>query len=63
MKKKIEKILGVYWVAPHVSPDGVTFKVSNCGDCFCTIQKVHTHSRNEEFVKPLLTLFKARSAF
>ena len=58
MKKKIEQILGVYYVAPHSSPDGVNFKQPRCGDCFCTIQKVHSHSSNQELVKPLLALLK-----
>ena len=59
MKKKIEQILGVYYVSPHAPPDGSNFKESRCGDCFCTEQKVHTHSENVEFVKPLLKLFKS----
>ncbi len=60
MKKKIEEILGVNYVTPHSPADGVAFKegLYQCGDCFCTIQKVHTHSHNERLVKPLLDLFK-----
>lgn len=58
MKKKIEAILGIYYVAPHSSPDGVTFKQPRCGDCFCSIQKVHTHSGDEELVKKFVDLFK-----
>jgi hypothetical protein len=26
LQREIEQILGVYYVSPHVSPDGVTFK-------------------------------------
>lgn len=58
MKKKIEEILNVVYLAPHAPPPGSTFKERRCGDCFCTDQKVHTHSQNVEYVKPLLDLFK-----
>lgn len=62
MKKKIEQILEVYHVAPHAPAAGTTWKYNRCGDCFCTIQKVHSHSRNEQYVKPLLELFKSQES-
>ena len=58
MKKKIEQILHVEYLSPHAPPDGTTWKYRRCGDCFCTEQKVHTHSMNEEYIKPLVELFK-----
>lgn len=58
MKKKIEEILEVYYVSPHVPMDGKKYKQPRCGDCFCTVQQVHTHSSRESLVKPLLELFK-----
>ena len=58
MKKKIEEILGVYWVSPHAPPPEAEWKNPPCGDCFCGIQRVHSHSRNQEFVYPLMKLFK-----
>ena len=61
MKKQIEEILGVYYVAPHASSSGTEWKHPRCGDCFCTIQEVHTHSRNVEYVQPLLELFKSKN--
>lgn len=58
MREEIEKILGVVYVAPHSSPPGVKFNFTGnrCSDCFCTIQEIHTHSRNEEYIQPLLEL-------
>ena len=58
MKKEIEKILGIYYVSPHVSIDGKKWNERPCGDCFCTLQEVHTHNDGEELVQPLLDLFK-----
>lgn len=47
-KKQLEQILGVWRLSPHASPDGVTFKEPRCADCWCTIQKVHTHDERAE---------------
>ena len=63
IRKEIERILNVYYVSPHASPSGTTWKEPRCCDCWCTIQEVHTHSNNEEYVKPLLDLFKTRGGF
>lgn len=47
-EKKLNKIFGIYYIAPHASPDGVHFDEPRCGDCFCTIQEVHTHASQKE---------------
>ena len=48
LKKKIieanpEKF-GCYFVSPHSWADGESFDSPRCGDCWCTIREVHTHS-------------------
>jgi hypothetical protein len=40
-----------------MSPQTVAFKEPRCGDCWCTIQEVHTRSDNAELVQPLVDLF------
>ena len=62
IQREIEQILGVYYVSPHVSQDGVAFDEPRCGDCWCTIQEVHTHSDNAEYVQPLVDLFQREFA-
>jgi hypothetical protein len=58
-RKKIAEILGVYYVSPHSSIEEREWNHPRCGDCFCTIQKVHTHNgKGEEQLKAIISLLR-----
>lgn len=57
-KKEIQKILGITWLAPHSEPVG-SEKVypegtQRCGDCYCSVQMLHSHDGSKvDLVKPI----------
>lgn len=54
-----EEVLGefkkAFFVSPHVSQDGSKWDLKRCSDCFCTIQKEHTHDYVAEKLLQQLT--------
>lgn len=59
--KKEKKLLSDLWIgvySPHAPADGTTWDYPRCGDCFCTIQEVHTHNgQSLSEIKQALQLF------